>query len=215
MTKVFLIPGLGADARIYKNLDFSGYEVADISWIDPNKNDTLVTYAQKLIDHYQITRGSIVVGNSLGGMLAMEIAKKLELNKTILISSIKTKAEAPKSHKWYRLVPLYKLLPARLLSRLGVFVKYAFGKMSAEDQWLFINMLENTPPHFMKWALGAILRWENQTIPEKVYHIHGDKDLVFPSRRIKDAAIIKGGSHIMILNRAKEINNWLKTILPL
>ncbi len=215
MIKVFLIPGLGADARIYKNLDFSGYEVINISWIDPDKKDTLVTYAQKLIDRYLITPGSIVVGNSLGGMLSMEISKKLELNKTILISSIKTKAEAPRSHKWYRMVPLYKLVPAKLFSRLGVFVKFAFGKMSAEDQWLFVNMLENTPPHFMKWALGAILYWENQTIPPKVSHIHGDKDLVFPYRRIKDATIVKGGSHIMILNRAEDINIWLKTILPL
>lgn len=215
MIKVFLIPGLGADARIYKNLDFSGYEVTNISWIDPDKKDTLVTYAQKLIDHYHITPGSIVVGNSLGGMLAMEIAKKLALNKTILISSIKTKAEAPKSHKWYRMIPLYKILPAHWFSKLGVFVKFAFGKMSAEDQWLFVNMLENTPPHFAMWALGAILHWENQTIPKNVYHIHGDKDLVFPYQRIKDATIVKGGSHIMILNRAKDINNWLKTILPL
>jgi hypothetical protein len=111
------------------------------------------------------------------------------------------------------MIPLYKLLPARLFSRLGVFVKYAFGKMSAEDQWLFVNMLENTPPHFMKWALGAILHWDNETIPENVYHIHGDKDLVFPYRRVKDATIVKGGSHIMILNRAKDINIWLKTIL--
>lgn len=215
MIKVFLIPGLGADARIYKNLDFSGYETINITWIDPDKKDTLVTYAQKLIDHYQITAGSIVVGNSLGGMLSIEIAKKLNLNKTILISSIKTKAEAPKSHKWYRMIPLYKLLPARLFSRLGVFVKYAFGKMSAEDQWLFINMLEHTPPHFAKWALGAILHWDNQTIPKNVYHIHGDRDQVFPYQRIKDATILKGGSHIMILNRAGDINNWLKTILML
>jgi pimeloyl-ACP methyl ester carboxylesterase len=215
LIKVFLIPGLGADARIFKNLDFSGYEVVDVSWIDPDKRDTLVTYAQKLIDHFQITPGSIVVGNSLGGMLAMEVAKKLELNKTILISSIKTKAEAPKSHKWYRLLPLYKLVPAGLFSKLGIFVKYVFGKMSAEDQWLFINMLENTPPHFAKWALGAILHWENQTIPQNVYHIHGDRDLVFPCNRIKDATIIKGGSHIMILNRAQDINIWLKSILPL
>lgn len=214
MAKAFLIPGLGADARIYKNLDFSGYEVVKVSWIDPAEKDTLVTYAQKLIDHYRITPGSTVVGNSLGGMLAMEIAKKLELNKAILISSIKTKSEAPDNHKWYKLFPLYKLLPARLFSKLGIFVKYAFGKMSTEDQWLLVNMVENTPPHFAKWALGAILHWENETVPQNVYHIHGDKDLVFPCHRIKGATIVKGGSHIMILNRSKDINIWLKTILP-
>ena len=74
MTKIFLIPGLGADYRIYKNLEFQGYNIVNITWIEPNPKDTLAYYAQKLIDHYQIQSGSIVVGNSLGGMLAMEIA---------------------------------------------------------------------------------------------------------------------------------------------
>jgi hypothetical protein len=148
-------------------------------------------------------------------MLSIEIAKKVGLDRTILISSIKTVNEAPKSHFWYRLVPIYKILPAKMFTKLGVFVKYAVGKMSAEDQWLFVNMLENTPPKFVKWALGAILHWDNLIIPGNVYHIHGDKDLIFPYWRIKDATILKGGTHIMILNRANDINNWLKNILPL
>ncbi len=66
-----------------------------------------------------------------------------------------------------------------------------------------------------KWAIGAILHWDNQVIPENVYHIHGDRDKIFPYERLKDATIIHGGTHIMIFNRAKEINNWLKNILPL
>ena len=146
-------------------------------------------------------------------MLAMEIAKKLELNKVLLISSIKTKSEAPESHLWYRRIPLYKILPAGLFPKLGVFVKFAFGKMNKADQWLFVDMLEKTPPHFAKWALGAILHWDNQTIPQNVFHIHGNRDLVFPYRRLKGARILEGGSHIMVLNRPAEINAWIKSLL--
>ena len=213
MTKIFLIPGLGADYRIYKNMEFQGYDIVNITWIEPNPKDTLADYAQKLIDHYHIQAGSIVVGNSLGGMLAMEIAKKMELNKVLLISSIKTKSEAPKSHLWYRRIPVYKILPAGLFPKLGVFVKFAFGKMNKPDQWLFVDMLEKTPPHFAKWALGAILHWDNQTIPQHVFHIHGNRDLVFPYRRLKNASILEGGSHIMILNRPAAINAWIKSLL--
>lgn len=215
MSKVFLIPGLGADYRIYKNIDLTGYHVANIGWIKPGTKDTLASYAQKLIDHYDITPGSTVIGNSLGGMLAIEIAKKISLNKTILISSIKTAGEMPKSFKWYRRIPLYKLMPRGLIGRLGIFVKVVMGQMSADDQWLFIDMLKHTPPHFAKWAIGAILHWDNRVIPGNVYHITGDRDLVFPHERIKGATILKNGTHIMILNRAKEINQWLKNILPL
>jgi len=213
MRKVFLIPGLGADARIFQYIDLQGHELVPISWIEPKKQDTLSTYAQKLIDHYKITPGSIVIGNSLGGMLTIEIAKKVELNKAILISSIKTKCEAPKLHIWYKYLPLYKLIPSSLLPHTGIVVRMIMGKMSKHHQELFVSMLKGTSPKFIKWALSAILHWDNQTIPLNVYHITGDKDKIFPYQRIKGATIIKGGTHIMIYTKAKEINNWLKDII--
>jgi len=213
MVKIFLIPGLGADARIFQYIDLQGHEAVPVSWVEPDKHDTLSTYAQKLIDHYQITPGSVVIGNSLGGMLTIEIAKRIKLDKAILISSIKTKSEAPKSHKWYRYLPLYKLIPSSILPHTGLIVRKVMGKMSKHHQELFVSMLQSTSPKFIKWALGAILHWDNQIIPLNVYHITGDKDKVFPYQRIKGATIIKGGTHIMIYTKSKEINNWLKDII--
>jgi len=213
MQRIFLIPGLGADYRVYQNIDLFGYEVTNIIWLEPDKTDTLASYAQKLIDHYQIRSGDIVIGNSLGGMLAIEVAKKIHPGKTILISSIKTIDEAPATHKWYRRIPLYKLLPARLYTSAGFLVRFVMGKVSKKHRDLFIDMLRKTPPKFAKWAVGAILDWDNQTIPENVYHIHGDNDMVFPYKRIRNATIIKGGTHLMVMNKPKEINAWLKNTL--
>lgn len=213
MSKIFLIPGLGADARIFQYIDLQGHEVIPISWVNPDKKDTLSTYAQKLIDHHKITPGSIVIGSSLGGMLTIEIAKRVFLSKAILISSIKTKREAPKSHIWYRYLPLYKLIPSSLLPQTGFIVRLVMGKMSKHHQELFESMLKGTSPKFIKWALGAILHWDNQVVPPNVYHIIGDKDKIFPYQRIKNATVVKGGTHIMIYTKAKEINNWLKNII--
>ena len=213
MNKIFLIPGLGADARIFQYIDLQGYETIPVKWLEPDKQDTLSTYAQKLIDHYSITAQSIVIGNSLGGMLTIEIAKKIELDKAILISSIKTVNEAPRSFKWYRLLPLYKLIPSKWLPFTGFMVRKVMGKMSKHHQEMFISMLRGTSPKFIKWALGAIPRWDNQAIPKNVYHITGDKDKIFPYKRIRGATIVEGGTHIMIFNKAKQINSWLKEIL--
>jgi pimeloyl-ACP methyl ester carboxylesterase len=210
MSKIFLIPGLGADERIYQYINLQENETIPVKWIEPEKKDTLSTYAQKLIDHYSIVPKSIVIGNSLGGMLAIEIAKKVKLDKVILISSIKTASEAPRSYKWYRYFPLYRLIPSKWLTSMGFMVKMVMGKMSKHHQELFISMLKNTPPKFVKWALGAILHWDNRIIPPNVYHIIGDKDSIFPYKRINNATIINGGTHIMIFNKAKQINFWLK-----
>jgi pimeloyl-ACP methyl ester carboxylesterase len=143
MRKIFLIAGLGADTRLYNNIELNDHDVIPVDWIEPNEHDTLSTYAQKLIHQYNISNNSIVIGNSLGGMIAVEIAKLIPLNKVILISSIKTVNEAPWYFGLFKSLPVYKILPSKLLSNLGVLIKPVFGKMSPQDAWLFNDMLKD------------------------------------------------------------------------
>ena len=213
MRKIFLISGLGADTRLYNNIDLHEHEVVPVDWIEPHITDTLTTYAQKIIFQYNIQPGSIVIGTSLGGMLAIEIAKQLPINKVILISSIKTINEAPWYFKLFKNIPAYKLLPDTSISKLGFFIKPIFGHFTEQDAWLFKDMLKKSSPIFVKWAMRAVLKWDNQTIPPNVYHIIGDKDRLFSYKRISDATVIKGGTHIMVFNKAKQINKLLKSIL--
>lgn len=213
MSKIFLVPGLGADTRVYNNIDLHDHDVVCVDWIEPHKTDTLTTYAQKLIRQYNITPGSIVIGNSLGGMLAIEMGKIIRLGKIILISSIKTVDEAPRYFSFFRMLPLYKMVPGKVFTVMGFMMKPLFGKMSDANRWLFNDMLRKSSPAFLKWAMDAALAWKNKTVPANTYIITGDKDLIFSYKRAKDAVIIKGGTHIMIFERAKEINKILKRIL--
>ncbi len=213
MSKIFLIAGLGADTRVYNNIDLHGHEVTPVDWILPHKHDNLTTYAQRLIVQYHITPNSVVIGNSLGGMIAIEMAKLIPLKKVILISSIKTISEAPRYFSFFRKLPIYKIVPKKLYSSFGVFIEFFFGEMNKADLWLFKDMLKKCSPVFLRWAMEASLLWKNETIPPNVYHIAGDKDLIFSNKKIKNATIIKGGTHIMVFDKAKEINKLLKKIL--
>lgn len=155
MGTVFLIAGLGADTRLYNNIDIpSSYEVIPVDWVNPDKTDTLKTYAQKLIYQYNITQCSIVIGTSLGGMLTIEIAKLVPLNKAILISSIKTIDEAPGYFKVFKKMPVFKILPGKIFNSMGFMIKPLFGKMTDSDAWLLNDMLSNTSPAFNKMGDG-------------------------------------------------------------
>jgi pimeloyl-ACP methyl ester carboxylesterase len=213
MSKIFLIPGLGADCRIYQNIDFGARPVTWIDWLKPAPTDTLTSYAQKLIDQYNITPGSIVIGNSMGGMIAMEIGKKVPCQKIILISSIRTKDEAPGYFSFFRNIPLYKLIPENALSSFDYFLDLFFGKLEKQDQSLFRDMLKKWSPEFLKWAVDAVLKWNNQTIPKNTYLVAGDNDLVFSCKNAKDVIIVKGGTHIMIFDKAAELSKILNEIL--
>jgi pimeloyl-ACP methyl ester carboxylesterase len=215
MIKVYLISGLGADSRLFKNIVLpAGYEVVLVDWLIPNSTDTLTAYSQKIINQYCIVEKSIVIGVSLGGMISVEIAKQVKLGKVILISSIKTDKEAPWYFKFFRSLPVYKAIPGKLMTHVGFLIKPMFGNMNANDLQLFKNMLRNSSPVFLKWAMRAALYWKNNVDFPNLYHIIGDNDLVFPYKNIKKpTAIIKGGTHIMVFDKADEINKLLEEIL--
>jgi alpha/beta superfamily hydrolase len=50
-------------------------------------------------------------------------------------------------------------------------------------------------------------------IRENTVHIHGTNDAVFPIKKIKNVIKIQGGTHIMILTKAKKISKLIDTIL--
>ena len=67
------------------------------------------------------------------------------------------------------------------------------------------NIIQDTPPKFIKWAIGQILLWKNDERPSNVFHIHGNSDRLFCIRRIKADIRIENGGHFMIYNKANEI----------
>jgi pimeloyl-ACP methyl ester carboxylesterase len=213
MLKIYLISGLGADYRLFKNLRISGFEIVYVHWIEPQNNDTLSTYASMLINAYCIERGSIVIGVSLGGMLTVEIAKQVHLKLAILISSIKTSDEAPWYFSFFRKIPIYRIIPGKLLTSMGMFIKPVFGHMNKEDGLMFKFMLKSSSPTFIKWAMHAVLNWESKTVPSIVYHIIGNKDMVFNYKKIRGATIIDGGTHVMVFDKAEQINKLLGEVV--
>ncbi|OKS86189.1 alpha/beta fold hydrolase [Mucilaginibacter polytrichastri] len=213
MDKIYLISGLGADYRLFKNLELPGFDITYVHWIEPGTNDTLTTYAAKLIAKYHIEQNAIVLGVSLGGMLTIEIANQLQLSKAILISSIKSRNEAPWYFNFFRKIPVYKIIPAQFFTSLGILIKPVFGHMNEEDGAMFRSMLESSSPTFVKWAMHAVLNWQSKKVPLNVYHITGNKDMVFSYKNIKGATLVNGGTHIMVFDKAKEINGLLKEVL--
>jgi hypothetical protein len=215
MRKVYLIAGLGADYRFFKHIILpEGYEKIPIYVIIPDRNDTLKTYAQKIISQYNIAEGDIVWGDSLGGMIAVEISKAINLEKVILTSTIKTNSEEPWYFKVFRKLPVYALTPGKLITKLSIFVKPIIRSLTTEDAAVIKSMLENSSPEFLKWGSQAALDWRNDVVPDNCYHFIGEKDLVFPHQNIKNpTAVIKGGTHIMVFDKADEINALLADIL--
>lgn len=209
---LYLFSGLGADYRAFKNVELPGYNLVYIQWIPPQKKEPMAAYAQRL--RAQITtQHPILIGLSFGGMMAMEVAKIVQPEKVILISSAKTAQELDAAHSFFLKSGLYKLLPGSFITRPNFMVYRLFGAHTAADKALLAAILEDTDPRFFRWAMGKMAHWDNTTVPPDLIHIHGNADKVIPFRNVQADYVIDGGGHLMVFNRAAEISRIILSFL--
>lgn len=210
MKDIYVLSGLGADERVFKSIDFSERNVTFVKWISPAQDESIDSYAKRLLSQIGSARPTLI-GLSFGGMMAIEICKQIDVSKVILISSAKTKSEIPFYFRWFGLLGLHKIIPALILTKSNWLVRWLFGVEDEIEKVTLEEILSETDPLFSKWAIGKIVIWENDYIPKNITHIHGTTDKLLPMTNCDFE--IKGGGHLMILNKAQEISKLLEHIL--
>src|ERR1700679_2089021 len=130
---IYLIPGVGANDKVFQNLDLGDYEIVHIKWPKHRKNETLQAYVKKLLPQIKKDSEPILIGLSFGGIVAIELAKLIDPYKTILISSIKTYHERPLKLLFLNSLKFHRLLPGKLVIQFRFWLNWLFGKLNKED----------------------------------------------------------------------------------
>lgn len=210
---IYLISGLGADERVFQNVDFGRLKPTFIKWIEPIKKETIEEYALRLLEQID-TNKPIILGVSFGGMIAIEIAKHIDYQQVILISSAKTKTEIPIIYRILGRLKWHKLVPIGLFKQANILTYWFFGMNSKAEREMLKGILHDTDSTFLKWAMDAIFNWKNEIIIDKLVHFHGDNDRILPITNIKNVDfMIPNGGHLMVFNRADEITDALEKII--
>jgi pimeloyl-ACP methyl ester carboxylesterase len=207
---IYLIPGVGANDIIFENLDLPDYEVVHLKWPKHKKNEGLEAYVKKLLPQIKKDTQPILIGMSFGGVVAVELAKLVNPYKVILISSIKTYHERPLKLLFLNSLKFHRLIPGKLVVEFRFWMRWFLGKLSTHDLQLIDRMIEDINIEFNEWAVDQVIHWKNEEVPANLTHIHGTRDRIFPHFYIKDAIWIKGGTHFMVVNRAKEISKIIR-----
>ena len=205
---VYLIAGQGSDYRIFKNLtiDTSRFDVHYLSWITPEKKETMTSFARKMAAQIDTTQPFSIVGVSLGGMVACEMKRFLNPKKVIIISSAKTRKELPGQYKFQKYVPLNKITPKKLIKRSVLFLQPRVEKDRKLEDATCDSMLNDKDPVFLKRTINLIVNWESISVDSTIVHIHGNNDNTIPIKNVDCNYIIKNGSHMMTLTKPKEIS---------
>jgi pimeloyl-ACP methyl ester carboxylesterase len=216
MTKipVYFMPGLAASSSIFERivLPSESFEVILLDWVQPKKDETLVSYAQRMAQKV-VHENAVLIGVSFGGILVQEMTAFLTLKKLIIISSVKTRDEMPRRIKFAKTTNAYKLLPTSLFNNVEKLIKYSFGNVINQKLKLYEKFLHLRNKEYLDWAIEQVVCWDRSVPDPRVIHIHGDLDEVFPAKNINSFIPIKGGTHIMILNRFRWFNQYLPDII--
>ena len=212
---VYFMPGMAANSKIFEyiNLDDQKFEVTHLSWIIPQKKESIEQYARRLAAN--VTKENcILIGVSFGGIMVQEMSRFIKVKKVIIISSVKHQSEFPTRMKWAKRTKLYKCIPTRLVSDVEFLSKYVFGETAIKRVELYKKYLSVSDKRYLDWAFEQIVNWKQRHEVENLVHIHGTNDKVFPVKYIKGEFIeIPKGTHVMIINKFKWFNENLPQLL--
>lgn len=214
--RLYLLSGHGSDERLFQALDFPGWEEVYLPFLIPEKGETMATYARRMAAQVDTTRPFVLMGVSLGGMVAVEMTEYLHPQGLVLIASAQQRADLPWRYRFQTRLPLYQLLPGRWLRAMGSWVQPLFEPGSRAHRELCRSMVLDKDPRLMKRGIHLIIQWQRPQPPEglPVLHLHGPKDTTLPLRAIQSPhEVVPQASHMMALLLPEEVEQRVKPFL--
>ena len=215
--QLILLPGVGADHRLLEPQRAAFPQLVVPPWIPPRKNESLPQYAARMAETVSPLRDVplILGGVSFGGMVAYEMARHLKPDAVVLIASCRTRKSLWPIYSLGRwllpLIPIQAWNVAKLLSGPVLRIKH---RRSVAKRELLTAIFKQSDSRFMHWVLQAILSWEPMPLAgTPVFQIHGGRDCVIPTRRVKADVLIPNGGHLINLTHADEVNALLRHAL--
>ena len=210
---VYLIPGQGSDYRLYKNITLDDpFQMHYVHHQEPAEGSSLQEYAALLFQQVDTSQAFILVGVSLGGMLAVEMNEWCDPLKTVVISSAKTRNELPFRYRFQRYLPIYKNVPGEISKQGALLLQPIVEPDRDQAKEVFVSMLQSKSPTFYERTIAMIMEWDRTTSPEGIIHIHGENDHTIPIRNVAFDHALETGSHMMTLTEGEKITALLHKI---
>lgn len=208
--KIYQISGLGTNEKIFEYLHLpKEFETVYLPWLIPEKNESLIHYAERLIEPVNVNEDFMMMGVSFGGILLNSVNELVKPKFNMLISSVKTRAELPRYMKFSSSTGLHKAIPSSFLTSDSGLSYAVFRKVYKAKLPNLKDFFQYRDPYYLKWSIDRIVNWNPEQSVENFVHIHGTRDIIFPSSNIQNAKRVDEGSHVMIVRRPHAVSKLL------
>jgi pimeloyl-ACP methyl ester carboxylesterase len=197
---IFVLPGMGADHGMYAARPWRRLAGAQfLDWPEYRGENSIAAMAERVIAEHAIPDGAVLVGSSLGGIVACEIARRRKLKTLVLIGSAVSPQEI--SGLLAVLHPLAQLTPIEFIQRATAKVHHELARMFSHSQ-----------ADFIRAACAAVFEWPGLDEPRiKPLRIHGTHDRMIPLPAQVDLQI--DGGHLIAMTHAEECVAFLEVVL--
>jgi pimeloyl-ACP methyl ester carboxylesterase len=192
---------MGADERMYPGPWHSLPDTEFLRWPAYAGEESIDAVVWRMVAEHNITPGSVVIGSSLGGMVACEIANRMTLSGFFLLGSACDPSEV--NRILAALHPLANMVPFRQLQSLLGKLPQAYG-----------DLFMDADPEFVRSMCHAIFKWNGlQRGVQRPIRLHGLHDLVIPCPAQVDLKL--DGGHLISLTHAPECVAYIRKRLDL
>jgi pimeloyl-ACP methyl ester carboxylesterase len=212
---VYLFPGLGADERIFKHLNFPQCQIHYVKWPKITKETSSASFLSDLKTQIKTTKNNVLLGVSFGGLVAQDLAAMLPVEKLILVSSVIDAAEIPRIYRSTLSALLLQMTPNFLLTRPNSLINFLFSVTTDDGRKTLGDIIRDTDPNFLRWAVAYLQKWQRPaaTQAKQVYRIHGVNDRIFPKTGPEVQTAVVPGGHFAVYESSADINALLKSWL--
>lgn len=213
--RFILLPGMGADERLFGPQRAYGFEFEVPHMPVPRPEEDLPAYAARIKELLDLTGPCVVGGMSFGGMVASELAMICQARCAILIATCRGTSAIPRYYWWVN--RLGRFLPDGLVRMRCGASSRIMGKLESlntEQRELIRAMSASVPVPSLRGAGRMILTWAGRpTLPCPNWHIHGDRDVIIPLKGVQPDEVVPGGGHLINLTHAEQVNRFIERCL--
>jgi hypothetical protein len=209
--RIILITGFALDKRAFLPLDLPPDRFQLVDLIPVNGGETLREYALRMGRQLGVTGDDVIGGVSLGGMLALEIAKAMGARGLILIATATHPRHVRK--RFLLLAPIARIVPEFLIRKIFTMIPRVLSwqnMLSPSGQALLADIMGHFPAALLKSLPFKIMRWPGcePTAPVRRLHSEGDW-LIRPNGDLGSQVILKGRNHLVTVSHPPEVRRFL------
>ncbi|MCA9147309.1 MAG: alpha/beta hydrolase [Planctomycetales bacterium] len=170
-SRILLLTGMTPDNRIFDRLLPRLPNASIVPWITPQTNEPISQYCDRLAATIECDEPIIICGVSFGGLIARELAPKINAVCCVLISSVRDPRELPPWFRCFR--PLAGPYVSTLLNLVGMLATL-FPRPIRTDSTARSTKLAGEGGTWHRWATSSVLEWSLQKGAEiATIQIHG------------------------------------------